>query len=132
MKKNLQMVGVILSIIIILAIWICYDLSQDPNPLYIPGRDTIKQWNDGVCEIVGTSDMNELSFLKQTISSYDNFVKAYRKVDHQIFFIMTRGKIVVDLETKTYEIYEEAESVNREYKTIFDDQNSFVWLSENE
>jgi len=132
MKKNMRMVGIILSIIIIIAIWMCYDLNKDPYPIYIPGRDTIKEWNDGVCEIIGTSSLNELRFLNQTISSPDNFVKAYRKVDHQIFFIMARGKVVVDLETTTYETYEKAESVNREYKTIFDDQNSFVWLSENE
>ena len=132
MKKNLLMLGIVLIISVIsviIVIWGYYDLTSS---IYIPGRDTIKEWNDGACEIVGTSSLNELKFLNQCISSPDNFVKAYRKVDHHIFFIMARGKIVVDLEAATYEIYENAESICRKYSAIFDDQNSFVWLSEDE
>lgn len=132
MKKNLRMVGIVLIVVIAIIIWGYYDLNKDPSPIYIPGRDTIKEWNDGVCEIVGTSSRNELRFLNQCISSPDNFVKAYRKVDHQIFFIMTRGRIVVDLETETYEIYENVESVYGKHGTVFEDQDSFVWLSEDE
>ena len=45
---------------------------------------------------------------------------------------MTRGKIVVDLETATYKIYEDAESVYEKHNIVFNDQDSFIWLSGDE
>ncbi len=129
MKKNLRMLGIVLIVVSVITIWGYYELKKDSSPIYIPGRDTIEEWNDGVCEIIGTSSRNELRFLNQTISSPDDFVKAYKKVDHQIFFIMTKGKIVIDLEAATYEIYENAESVDRKHSAVFNDPNTFVWLS---
>ncbi|MBR2223087.1 MAG: hypothetical protein IJ973_02070 [Christensenellaceae bacterium] len=132
MKKNLRIAGIAFVIVSAIIIWGYYDLKKDPSPLYIPGRDTIEEWNDGVCEIIGTSSHNELRFHNQCISRSDNFVKAYRKVDHQIYFIMTRGKIVVDLETATYKIYEDVESVYEKHNIVFNDQDSFIWLSGDE
>lgn len=132
MKKNLQTIGIVLIILSVIIVWGCYDLNKDPSPVYIPGRDTIKEWNDGMCELVGTPSVNEVRFLNQRISRSDNFAIAYKKVDHQIFFIMTRGEIVVNLETATYEIDESADSVCLKHSAIFDDRDSFVWLSEDE
>ena len=132
MKKNLRILGIVFVIVSAIIIWGYYDLKKDPSPLYIPGRDTIKQWNDGECEIIGDASLNLLRFHKQDISRYDNFVKAYKRVDHQIFFIMTQGKIVVDLETDTYKIYDDAESLYSEHHIVFNDQDSFVWLSGDE
>ncbi len=132
MKKSLQVIGVVLIVICAIIIWGYCDLKKDPSPIYIPGRDTIKEWNDGECEIVGSSSLNELKFLKQVISRSDSSVAAYRKIDHQIFFIMTKGRIVVDLEAGTYARYENADSISDEYKAVFEDQSSFVWLSEGE
>lgn len=82
-----------------------------------------------MCELVGTPSVNEVRFLNQPISSSDNFAIAYKKVEHQIFFIMTRGEIAVDLEAATYEIDERADSVRSAYSAIFNDRDSFVWLS---
>jgi len=129
MKKNLLVLGIALVVASVIITWVCYDLKKDPSPIYIPGRDTIEEWDDGVCEIIGTPILNELRFLNQTITSRDNSVKAYKKVDHEIFFIMTNGKIVINLEAATYYIYENSEPVDRNHSTVFDDYNSFVWLS---
>ena len=132
MKKNLRILGIVFVIVSAIIIWGYYDLKKDPSPIYIRGRDTIKEWNDGECEIIGDASLNLLMFHKQEISRYDNFVKAYKKVDHQIFFIMTQGKIVVDLESDTYKIYDDAESLYSEHHIVFNDQDSFVWLSGDE
>ena len=133
MKRNLRR-PVIVLIIIAAAIWIYCDVTGDPSPLYIPGRDTLKEWNDGECEIVGrTSSGNILKFLREDISRIDSFVNAYKQVDQQIFFIMTKGdRIVVDLEAAAYETYENAESVDGKYRAVFDDCESFTWLPTDE
>ena len=133
MKRNLRGLVIVL-IIIAVAIWIYCDVTGDPSPLYIPGRDTLKEWNDGECEIVGrTSNGNNLKFLREDISRIDSCVNAERQIDQQIFFIMTKGdRIVVDLEAATYETYEDAESVDSKYSAVFDDYESFTWLPADE
>lgn len=132
MNKNLRTMVSVLIILGTIIIWGYCDYKKDPSPLYIPGRDTIKEWNDGMCELVGTPSVNEVRFLNQSISSSDNFAIAYKKIGHQVFFIMTRGEIVVDLETSTFENDESADTVRSAYSAIFNDRDSFVWLSEDE
>lgn len=132
MKKALRTLGIVLLIVIAIAVWMYFDLKNATFPIYIPGRDTLKEWNDGECEIVGDSHLNELRFLNQGISEIGSIVKAYKKVDNLIYFIMTEGEIVVDLDAKTYETYEPGESIDEKYRVEFDEPDSFVWLSTND
>lgn len=131
MKKKIWSVGIVICIVIIIMIWGYYDLKKDTTPLYIPGRDTIEEWDEGKCEIVGSDVRNELRFNNQTISSHNNYVMAYREVGSTVFFLMTNGKIVVNLESDTYDVYENTEMVKKEYADTFLHLDSFTWLSDN-
>lgn len=131
MKKKIWGIGIALCIVIVIVIWGYYDLKKDPSPLYIPGRDTIEEWNEGKCEIVGSDVRNELRFNNQTISSHDNYVMAYKVVGDTVLFLMTNGKVVVNLKSDTYNVYENTEIVKTEYADVFLHPDSFTWISDN-
>ena len=138
MRKSLRILIIVMVVLVVLlvsaiAIRMYCDLHGHTSPIYTPGRDTLKYWNDGECEIVGRSSRgNVLRFNGEDISPLTSFIKAYRQIDQQLFFIMTEGRIVVDLEAGTYEIYEEGESVDSKYSAAFDDYNAFTWLPADE
>lgn len=104
------------------------DYINDPTQFYWPGRDTYEWWAGGACQIVGrTKDLNTLLFHGEDIAVMRR-VYAYREVDHLLFFIMSEGKIVIDLNEMTYTIYDEAEILPEDYRIVFEKTDSFKWM----
>jgi len=129
MKRKIRIVSLLLILMIIIVGWAYYDLQKDSETLYIPGRDTLKYWNEGVCDIIGEAGNNSLRVNKQCITSYDDFVAAYKLVGDEVFFITEKEKFVINLETAAYVTYHDGDFMDTQYAAEFSDENSFVWLS---
>ena len=134
MKKILWILGAVIMIACLIAFTaaIFNEEETDSTPFYWPGRDTYEWWSGGVCQIVGeTRYRNNLIFQNEEIGNLRS-VYAYKEVGKQLFFIMAKGKIVVDLDKLTYERYSEEDVLPEEYQAIFDNPDSFKWMPEKE
>lgn len=126
MKKGVWIVIIVMGAIFLLIAWMYYDFKY--NPTYIPGRDTVAYWNDGMCEIGRTSKYYVVRLDKQTIAGYNNEVVAYREIDSEVYFITTKGGIVVDLTTNTYKEYDGTKPIDANHIQGFVETDAYTWL----
>ena len=107
-------------------------LKTEWGTFYMPGRDTVKYWGDGKCEIVGLGGSDDvvyyLDFNNVTIAGFDNEVVGYRQIDQVIFILTKNGGIVVNLDTDEYVIYDSSEIIDSEYHEFFANEDEFVFL----
>lgn len=126
MKKRTWIVIAVLGAMLLLMAWVYYDFKY--NPTYIPGRDTVAYWNEGACEIGRTSKYYTIRLNKQTISNYNNEVIAYREIGSEVYFITTKGGIVVDLATNTYTEYDGTEPIDTNHIQGFVETDAYTYL----
>lgn len=130
MKKKWLLARYILIAAIIgcaMFLYVNYQVHKD-EPFYLPGRDTVKYWDDGQCQLARGGDLWSLHFHKETL---DNEIIAYRQIERQLFFRTWRGRaIVIDLNVDEYDIYESLEDVDSVHKDVFADPGAFTFFRE--
>ena len=128
MKKRTWIVIAVLGAMLLLMAWVYYDFKY--NPTYIPGRDTVAYWNEGVCQILRSSisDTYHVYLNKTFILDYSDSVIAYREIGSEVYFITTKGGIVVDLATNTYTEYDGTEPIDANHIQGFVETDAYTYL----
>ena len=125
MKKAVIIFSAILAAFVLLIEFARYEMRQFPWSTYIPGRDTVRYWNVGDCEIGRTASFYILRVNGETLDRAEDCVMAYKEIGSDVYFLTESGtKIVVDLENNTYVKYANDET----YAEGFSDPSSFTWL----